>query len=144
MEYEDYPYHPTKISKIYITGPLTPSMPYIVLKELALEQGIIVSLEKMKDPLYYIKIFKKIAKFDPPTIRDLNNPEDFENSIYYVNPMCEWKDVDLLRRALMFLNFFRNAYEEEKIENNNSLLYNFNDTGLQTPDSIYNSNACIM
>lgn len=133
-----YPSSPIQSSKIYITGPLVPSMPYIVLKELALECNMIVNLEYMKEPYYYIKVFKKISKINPPIIDNLNDPLQFNQAVDIVNPLQEW-EVDSLRVALCFLNFFQNAYKENKSYS----FYSYIPFGLQTPTMPYRINACI-
>lgn len=133
-----YSFQPIQFSKIYITGPLTPSMPYIVLKELALERSFIVNIENMKDPFYYIRVFKKILKIQPPIISNLDDKFDYKRAMDIVNPFYEW-DVDILKKAFSFLNYFQNIYKEEKTYS----LYSFTPCGLQTPEIPYKINACI-
>lgn len=134
----NYPQEPVLSSKILITGPVSPLMPYIVLKELALECNFLVKLENMSDPNYYIKVFKKISKIQPTLIHDLQNKKEFEKAVDIVNPLCEWSLHDL-KSALCFLNYFKYIYQEQKSFN----FYSFTPVGLQTPNSISNINACI-
>ena len=135
----NYPEEPVLASKILITGPLTPSIPYIVLKELALERNFIVNLENMKNPKYYIKVFKKVSKIKIVYIHNLHNQLQYNMAKSIVNPLCEWK-IHELQAALKFLNQFRyinNIESDFKFSTNISI-------GLQTPTCITNINACVL
>lgn len=132
--------HPLVFSKLLITGPLSPTMPYIVLSELALERRFIVEIDRMIDPLYYIKVFKKISKIDPPYICDLNDKQNFTEVIYIVNPFMKDKwNINTLQNAFCFLNYFKYLYREEK----DYPFFTFTPVGLQTPENPFNINACI-
>lgn len=132
--------HPLVFSKLFITGPLSPTMPYIVLSELALERRFIVEVERMVDPFYYIKVFKKISKIDPPYICDLNDKQNFTEVIYIINPFMKDKwNINTLQNAFCFLNYFKNIYREEK----DYPFFTFTPVGLQTPENQFNINACI-
>ena len=131
---------PILFSKIFITGPLTPMMPYIVLSELAFENRFLVDLDRMTDPKYYIKVFKKISKIDPPYIRSLHEKENFTNVVHIVNPYMKDKwDIHTLQNAFGFLNYFKYVYREEK----EYPFFSFTPVGLQTPKNQFNINACI-
>jgi hypothetical protein len=133
-----------EFSKILITGPVHPSMPFIVLKELAFECGIIASLDKLKNnPLYYAKIFKKVAKLSPKLIEDLSRPRDFEKACLMVNPLEDWnQDREGLWSCLMFLGSFVGLYKEDGSMNRK--IYSFQKFGLQNRFYRYSYNACIL
>jgi hypothetical protein len=135
-----YPEQPFLLSKIFITGPLIPTMPYIVLRELALECGVIVSLERMKnDPLYYAKVYAKIAKFKPPLLTDIGIQKDI--CVHFVNPMVEWDEISL-KKATNFLHGFYHLYQ---LDNQKDLKYMLYSTiTLATPDYVYQLNSCIL
>ena len=127
-------------SKLFITGPPSPTMPYIVLSELALEARFLVELDRMSDPFYYVKVFKKILKIEPVYIHDLNNKDNFSEVVHIINPLVRDKwSVDTLRNALQFITYFIYAYRKEK----DFSLFLFTPTGLQTPENQCNINACI-
>lgn len=131
---------PIVFSKIFITGPLTPMMPYIVLSELAFENRFLVDLDRMSDPKYYIKVFKKISKIDPSYIGALNEKENFINVVHIVNPYMKDKwDIHTLQNAFGFLNYFKYVYREEK----EYPFFSFTPVGLQTPKNQFNINACV-
>jgi hypothetical protein len=134
---------PVTFSKLNITGPLTPSMPYIVLAELAFEKKYMVDIQRMNDPSYYIKVFKKVSKIKPKLIHSLLNQQEYNMVVDIINPFCNFTEskwtVLTLERAFHFLKTFENIYQEPN-------LYTFsNDTpyGLQTPASPLHINACI-
>jgi hypothetical protein len=129
-----------QISKILITGPLNPNMPFIVIKELALECGILVSLDKLENnPLYYAKVYAKLAKFYPPLICEIENNDDFEKACNFVNPLVDWEKKDLTV-AMNYLKSFYHTYKSPK------QIYDcdLNTTGLQTPNNLYLINACVL
>jgi len=132
-------FDPIQISKIFITGPLSPKMPYIVLSELALECSTIVTLIELKDPIVYGKTFKKIAKYTPPFIDNLYDPNHIQKIINFVNPLVRW-NIEKLSHALIFLNYFRNSYKENKYLPK----FDFNTVGLQTVENEYSINACVL
>jgi hypothetical protein len=138
---QKYPNHPFPLSKIFITGPLNPTMPYIVIRELAFECEMLVSLERLKNPSYYAKVFHKIAKFTPPLLSDLqkDNKLEIDKAIHFVNPMVEW-DIDSLKKATIFLQGFYDLYLDEK----NSHELRIYSNGLATPSNPYTINACLM
>ena len=131
------------LTKFCITGSLNPGMPYIVLRELALECGVIVSINRIKDePLYYAKLYAKLAKFKPVLISDLSFVDSTHKdiSIHFVNPLEDW-DIQVLKNAISFLYSFYNVYQGITDEHKKSLSY---PTGLQTSDEPYSLNACIL
>ena len=131
-----------EMSKLLITGPVHPSFPYIVLKELALESGWIISMEKIQNkPSYYAKVFKKIAKLKHKKIGDLTQPKDFENASLVVNPCVDWSsDRNNLWTSLMFLKGFQGLYQEDNMRR----VYTFQKFGLQNPYHKFSYNACIL
>lgn len=132
-------FDPIQISKIFITGPLSPSMPYIVLSELALECSIIVTVEELQDPVVYGKTFKKIAKFNAPFVNNLYEPEQILKIKKYINPLCNW-NLEKLSHAFTFINYFRNIFREDKsFPGTQEFLI-----GLQTPENEYSINACVL
>lgn len=128
----------TMISKILITGPLHPSMPYIVLSELALELGLLVSIDRLKNDIqYYAKIFKKLSKLRPKLVSDLSIDKEFIKK--YINPLVEW-DLLSLDIAFRFLNLFRRPLvkiDDLEIDKDTTI-------GLQTPEIRISLNACIL
>ncbi len=88
---------PIYFSKTYITGEVHPSMPHIVLKEIAFENDIILSLERVKnDVKYWAKMFKKIVNIKPRIIEDIKF--DRFKIISIVNPFeLNWTDESLER-----------------------------------------------
>jgi hypothetical protein len=131
------------LSKFLITGPLNPAMPYIVLKELALECGVIVSLKRIKEePLYYAKLYAKLAKFKPALLSNLSFADSSHKdiSIHFVNPLVDW-DINQLKNAISFLYSFYNIYESISNDHKKTLSHPI---GLQTSDAPYNINACIL
>jgi hypothetical protein len=135
---DKYPTEPFPISKIFITGPLVPTMPYIVLRELALEAGILVSMERLKDPIYYAKVFAKIAKFKPPLLSNIEDKIDMEKAVHFVNPLSDW-DLESIKKATHFLHKFYDLYQSE-----NKNIFPFYQPGLQTPNILYVLNACVL
>ena len=131
-----------EMSKLLITGPVHPSFPYIVLQELALECGCLISIEEIKtNPSYYAKIFKKISKLKPRKFDDLSQPKDFENACFVVNPCVSWsKDRDNLWASLMFLKGFQGLFQEDNMRR----VYTFQKFGLQNPYHKFSYNACIL
>lgn len=132
------------ISKIFITGPLSPKMPYIVLRELALECSYLVNVNELENPIIYANVFKKLAKMNPPTITNLNLYQTTQiHSIQkYINPLSDW-EPSILLQAYTHLNYFRNSYREPKVIPLPRLQDNLQ-IGLQTKDKIYSINACIL
>ena len=126
------------ISKILITGPLHPSMPYIVLLELALEMGILVCIDRLKNDIqYYAKIFKKLSKLRPKMVTDLNTDKHLIQN--FVNPLISW-DLESLNIAYKFLILFKqplNKIEELEINSKTEI-------GLQTTHSRLSLNACVL
>lgn len=137
----NYPTEPFLLSKIFITGPLIPTMPYIVIRELALECGILVSMERLKDPIYYAKIFTNIANFKPPLLTNIYEPMQKDWAVHFVNPLVEW-DVNSLKKATHFLQQSYYIYET----NSSNLLgiHLFSNIGLARPELPYEINACIL
>jgi len=124
---------PVNFSKILITGKLNPSMPYIVLRELAFELGIIASLDKLRDDVkYWVKIFKKLTKLTPFTI--VNYEQDQETIMNIVNPTCSW-ETDSLKKAFEHMIYFCFTLDSKDF---------FEDVGIQTSEKMYNYNACML
>lgn len=125
---------PVNFSKILITGNLNPSMPYIVLRELAFELEIIASLEKLRDDVkYWVKIFKKLTKLNPFTI--VNYEQDKDKIINIVNPTTSW-DLHSLKNAFEHMIYFALNPILDNLEINN--------VGIQTKEKIKNYNACML
>lgn len=108
-------FFPVNFSKIVITGSLHPSMPYIVLKELAFEMGLVVSVERLKkDVKYWAKIFKKLTKLEAKSITSFESDRDTIISI--VNPLeNDWTDKNLLEafRHMIYYVFLDSITEND-------------------------------
>jgi hypothetical protein len=126
---------PVNFSKILITGKLNPSMPYIVLRELAFELGIIVSVDKLREDVkYWAKIFKKLTKLEPFTI--VNYQQDKETIVNIVNPTCSW-DLDSLKKALEHMIFFCFTLANKDFQ---EIEY----VGIQSYENICSYNSCML
>jgi hypothetical protein len=137
---------PIQFSKLNITGPLHPSMPYIVLKELAFELGLIVSVERLKtDIRYWAKIFKKLAEFEPLKIENLNHPDpvDKHKLMQIINPTESNWETENLRKCFSFLIFVSEWIQNKlPIEDEEYILSK--ECGLQSNQNIYSLNACVL
>jgi hypothetical protein len=128
---------PVNFSKILITGKLNPSMPYIVLRELAFELGIIVSVDRLREDIkYWSKIFKMLIKLKPFTI--VNYQQDQETLVNIVNPLCSW-DVDSLKKALEHMIFFFFSFNLASKQ-----VHKIEYAGIQSYEKICSYNACML
>lgn len=132
---------PSYFSKILITGNLNPSIPYIVLKELAFEMGLLVSVERLEnDVKYWAKIFKKLTKLEPQKITDYEKDHDL--LIQMINPLeSKWENENL-KNAYIFLNLFIEFLKGN--QNDQTFNFSFMKAELQSNKNPCSFNACIL
>jgi hypothetical protein len=135
-------FSPIYFSKLMITGPLNPSMPYQVLKELASEMDILVSTERLNtDVKYWAKIFKKLTKLKPVFIENLHSQPSRDNIIRIVNPFERNWDPNYLNAAFLFLTVYQNSLA---CDPSFSFSPNHFPLGLQTTQKPISLNSCML
>jgi hypothetical protein len=127
---DNVPFLPLCFSKTRIIGGLHPSVPYVVLREIAFEKDIILSLERIKnDVRYWAKMFKKIVNIKPKVITDIKS--DRSKIISIVNPFeSNWTD-ESLQKSL-----------EHLVKDHSGDVIQKSCLGLQTKENPESFNAC--
>lgn len=125
------------LSRLSITGPVSPDTPKIVIQEIADTHFIKYDENKLYDSKYLVKLLSLINTKKVMTVRKPYTKNTLKIIARYVNPKCMSWRKESLEKAFIFLTECTTDDQLLKI-------YRIEHYGPQTPDKPESLNACIL
>lgn len=124
------------LSRLAITGLVTPSTPMVVLEEICQAHSISVDMEQIREPRYLARLLNQINTKSVNVVKEPYTRTDYKLIAKFVNRNHRWKEESLLKAFNLLL-----AYSDLNKLSEVHLDFNY---GLQTHEEPENLNACVL
>ena len=124
------------LSRLLITGPVNKHTPLVVIIEIANAHGLRYDSSELYNPHYVDRLIEKINITHVPSVSQPFNKHSYSAIARFVNNNCNWTRSSLMSAFHFLISFF---HPDIISHINPSFEY-----GLQTPDSPYRLNACVL